>query len=233
MDLDVFSEEIEIKTEYLSSGDDDNTVDMVSSSFPPAETEAQPAQTFQRIFCRQSLDSNLSDQLSICSPSTSNQPMFSSLMSPIEMPDSTPMFRSPTMSPIESSPESSPDRNSKAIKEEPHGMTFDEMILNQNEEDNCVVKMEVPMDNNNSCDLLVTTETNSNSVPWNEPLKPLKRQLSSTSTTQNERAKRQKTSDEVQLNGNSYVKTCFFQQIFVHYLHMHSSSSYHYPHTIT
>lgn len=192
--MNVSNEKIEIdeniiKVECISSGDDDDTVDMVSSSFSPVETETVQPMTFERIVCRQSMDSNVS----MCSPSTSNQP----IMSPIDTPDSSPMFTS-MLSPIET-PESSPDINEENIKEEPNGMAHDEMILNKIEGDDCVFKIEDLLDINNTCELLVTTETNSNSVKLNEPPQSLKRQLSQ--TTQNESVKRQKITEEIQLNG--------------------------------
>lgn len=120
-----------IKIECISSGEEDTMkpAEGVTSSYlqsTEANAEATQPLRYERTIYRPSLDSNHSDQRSTCSPSTSNQPMMSSTLSPIE-----------TFGP---SPKQSPDINLDDIKQEPHDRLH-ETLFRETTPDECVSKM--------------------------------------------------------------------------------------------
>ncbi|XP_055305003.1 uncharacterized protein LOC129569846 [Sitodiplosis mosellana] len=193
---DVEIVENKIKIEPMSSDDETMTkVEIVSSShFASSKSEGQEAaqsMVFERNISRPSLDSNFSDQWSTCSPSTSNLPMMGPTLSPIDTPDST--------------PNSSPDINAEDIKQEPDDSTCETTILNQTETDECIVKMkDVPMDPmqmNRGNEFPSTSQSNIDRFVPPIESQPLKRPHSG--NVQSETAKRQKTTEEVQLRGPS------------------------------
>ncbi|XP_055305026.1 uncharacterized protein LOC129569861 isoform X2 [Sitodiplosis mosellana] len=213
LESDMSSEEIEIvendiKIESISS-EDDKSVEIVSSSYSAsggteAEAEATQPMVSGKNINRPLLDSSLLDERSICSPSTSNLPMMGTMLSPIDMPYST--------------PSSTLDINAENIKQEPLDSTCKTMTLNPTEANECVVKMEDvptdPMQMNKGNELPSTKQANiGSSVPPIEP-QPLKRQYPI--NFPDEAVKRQKITEETQLNepsaniNKNIVYACFY-----------------------
>lgn len=154
------------------------------------ESEAKQFNPYQQNIYRPSFDSNLSEQRSVCSPSTSNLPMTSTSLSPIETAPPTPIGK--------------PDLRAEDIKRESEDNLYEAMILKQMEES--IAKMSGLQTNPMEMyGINVTPSTSQSSIDSSKSQaesRPLKRHHSDNGPYENTKTK--KFSEEFKLGGELF-----------------------------